>query len=148
MNNESKRTNDSFIRWQERSINELGKVINLLLSICLITIGFIVTKLLEQTFFAYNCYSKCLIIGGCLMLLLTIVLLLIIILNRLTSIRNTAHIARAREKNIIDNNIKKLRKEVKCKDQITWRLFISSIIIFSFGELSAIAGFAIQILKY
>ena len=55
--------NESFIRWQGRNIEELGKAITLLLSLCLATIGFVISKLLDQGFQFQNCTIKSIIIN-------------------------------------------------------------------------------------
>ena len=137
--------NESFIRWQGRSIEELGKAINLLLTLSLATIGFVVAKLLEDFYFL-SCFTKYLIIIGSFVLLITTILLLILIRNRLVSIRKTAQIARKREKGLTDN-LQKMRDVVRSLDKSTWTLFNSSVLCFIIGQTSVVIGFIIEILN-
>ena len=81
MKKSEKENNDSFIRWQGRTIEELGKAINLLLSLCLVTIGFIFSKLIDKDFQFHYCNSKLLVITGSFILLLSTVINLILIYN-------------------------------------------------------------------
>lgn len=146
MKKTEKENNDSFIRWQGRTIEELGKAINLLLSLCLVTIGFIFSKLIDKDFQFHNCNSKLLVIIGSFILLLSIVITLFLIYNRLFSFRLTTKIARLREKNDL-SNINIIREEVKKRDKWTWALFSFCISTFLLGEAIVIFGFIIEILK-
>ncbi len=138
--------NESFIRWQGRTIEELGKAINLLLSLCLATIGFIVSKLLDKDFLFLNCTGKSLVFIGTIILLIAAIILLFLIYNRLHAFRGTTKIARKRETND-RTNINTLRTEVNQRDKCTWTLFSFAIAAFSFGELFVIIGFIIEITK-
>lgn len=135
---------ESFIRWQGRTIEELGKAINLLLGLCLATIGFVVSKLLDKDFHFINCNSRLIVFVGSIILLITVILLLFLIYNRLHAFKGTTQIARKRETNDRDN-INSLRTQVNQKDKLTWTLFNLSIVAFSLGELLVILGFIIEI---
>ena len=139
-------TKGSFIRWQGRTIEELGKTINLILSLCLATVGFVVAKLLDKKFEFHFCLSKTFIIVGTLFILASIILTLTLIYNRLIAFRTTTQIARKREKNN-RAGIEDLRTEVKQKDKCTWKLFRLSIISFLLGELFIIIGFIIELVN-
>ena len=141
---EQNNKNESFIRWQGRTIEELGKAVNILLSLCIATIGFIVSKLLEKDFIFFNCMAKLFVIIGSVSLLIATVILLILMYNRLHAFRGTAQIARKREKNKREG-IDSLREKVRKKDECTWTLFNLSISTFSLGELFVIIGFIIEI---
>lgn len=138
--------NESFIRWQGRTIEELGKAINLLLSLCLATIGFIVSKLLDKDFCFLNCTAKLLVSIGSIILLIATITLLVLIYNRLHAFKGTTQIARKREIND-RSDIIALREKVNKRDKCTWTLFKLSIFTFSLGELFVIAGFIIEIVK-
>ncbi|GGH18134.1 hypothetical protein FAZ19_11910 [Sphingobacterium alkalisoli] len=142
--NDMTNKNQSFIRWQGRAIEELGKTVNLLLALCLATIGFVVSKFLEKDFSFNSCIGKVFILIGSLALLFDTIILLLVMLNRLNSFKSTAQIARQRE---TENrtNIKSLRNEVTQKDKCTWILFKYSIVIFVLGELFIILGLFIEI---
>ena len=86
--------NESFTRWQGYTIQELGKATNLLLSLCLATIGFVLSMLLNENFKFNNCCCKTLLILGTIILLLCTLTLLALMYNRLFSFRNTTQIAR------------------------------------------------------
>ena len=135
---------DSFIRWQGRSTEELGKAINLLLSLCLATIGFAVSKLLDKEFQFQNCTIKSILIFGVSIILISTIILLRLIYNRLFAFRLTAQIARKRETNQ-SSDINSSRQEVQKKDKLTWTLFKLSIVSFVVGELFIIIGFIIEI---
>ncbi|MBS1589020.1 MAG: hypothetical protein JST52_05350 [Bacteroidetes bacterium] len=141
----SQNNNESFIRWQGRSIEELGKAINLLLTLTLATLGFTVAKLLGDFIFL-SCSAKTLVVLGNLVLLATAFLILLTIRNRINSIRKTAQIARKREKNLT-KNIEALRQIVRSLDKTTWTLFSCSVILFLIGQGLTVIGFVIEILN-
>lgn len=138
--------NGSFIRWQSRSIEELGKAVNLLLTLCLATIGFVLAKLLDKDFKFQNCSSNTIVIIGVFILLISTILLLVLMYNRLQAFKKTTEIARKREKNE-RNDIDTLRLEVKKKDKCTWMLFHYSINTFIVGEAIIIIGFITEVAK-
>lgn len=142
---EKNSNNNSFVRWQGRSLEELGKTINLLLTISLATIGFVLNIILNKDFYFQNCYSKMAITLGTFVVLTSIILLLVISKNRLLSFKLTTSIARKREKKKMDG-IEKLRERVSKKDENIWSLFNTSVWFFGIGEGSLIIGFLIQIL--
>lgn len=134
---------ESFIRWQGRTSEELGKAINLLLSLCLATIGFIISKLLDKDFQFLNCTAKLLVSIGSIILLIAVIILLLLIYNRLHAFKGTTQIARRRETDD-RSGIIVLREKVNQRDKCTWTLFNISIITFSSGELFVIVGFIIE----
>lgn len=146
-NSQPNMNNESFIRWQGRSLEELGKAINLLLSLSLATSGFLIVKLLDSDFKCeLNTLQTILLIGGLVLTSITILVLLFLIYNRLLSFRRTTQIARKREKGERDE-IEALRKEVKEIDSHTWKLFKWSIIFFFISLLFTISGFVVFFLN-
>ena len=143
--NSNNKKSGSFIRWQGRSIEELGKAINLLLTLSLAMIGFTIAKLLGEFIFL-SCSAKTLILLGNSILLVTVFLILLLIRNRINSIRKTAQIARKREKNSTDG-IEVLRQTVRSLDKTTWTLFNCSVILFLVGQGLTVIGFVLEILK-
>lgn len=103
----------SFVRWQRRQIEAMGNAINLLLSLCLATMGFVIAKLLDNNFKFQNCMGKSFVILGSAMVLVTTILLLILIYNRLQAFRNTTQRARKREKKEEKEKKKKEMEEKK-----------------------------------
>lgn len=69
--NSNNNKSGSFVRWQGRSIEELGKSINLLLTLSLAMIGFTIAKLLGEFIFL-SCSAKTLILLGNSVLLVTV----------------------------------------------------------------------------
>lgn len=146
-NNNSNSSNASFVRWQGRSLEELGRAINLLLSLSLAISGFVIVKLLDSDFKCeLNTLQTILLLGGLVFTLITIVILLLLIYNRLLSFRKTTQIARKREKGKRDE-IEALRKEVKQIEIRTWKLFKWSIIVFFVSLLFTISGFVVFFLN-
>lgn len=143
--NNSDENKGSFVRWQSRTIEELGKAANLILTLSLATIGFTVVKLLGQFLFL-SCVSKTLIILGSFVLLATALLILILMRNRINSMRITTQIARKREKNDT-SNIENLRKDVRLFDKLTWILFNISVWLFIVGQCLTVIGFLIEVFK-
>jgi hypothetical protein len=138
------RNNDRFVRWQGRQIEEFGKTINLILGICIASIGFTINQLLAKDFkFSSECEKHFIIVGVCL-LMLAVACLIVTSINRLYSIRLTKDITRNLDgdKSIRDN----LRAKTKILDSCTWRFFRWSLITFGLGELIIIIGFGVHIL--
>ena len=50
--------NNSFVRWQQLSISEMGKMISLFLGIAFATIGFVVSQLIGADFIFRNYWDK------------------------------------------------------------------------------------------
>jgi hypothetical protein len=107
---EKEKRNDSFVRWQQRSIDERGKTINLFLGMSLATIGFVITQLTKTEFKFVNCKSKTSIIVGTLLLLLSVLFLIWLTLNRLNDFRESARIADMREDDL-SPELNALRKQ-------------------------------------
>ena len=138
--------NESFVRWQGRSLEQLGIAINLLLSLCLATIGFTISKLLDKDFIFLNHFTRKIILLGSFNILLTILLVLFLIYNRLHSFKKTTQIARKRETNNL-SNIDILREKVKKADKLTWLFFNISLVSFALGEILVFVGFIFQIIN-
>jgi uncharacterized membrane protein len=131
----------SFIRWQGRTIEQMGYAINTLLVSAIATVGFVVNKLLDGKIY---CYSRFFMVWGCFLLLIAIFGLILLIINRLTDFRITTKIARKRE----TNNTKDLdldRETSKKLGKRTWNLFYFAFAAFSLGEILVIIGVIICI---
>jgi hypothetical protein len=138
--------NESFIRWQARSIEQLGNGISLLIGIAIASLGFVISQVAKEEFHFKTCLAKLLLSVGSGLLLLCIILLLILSYKRILGFKITARIARKREtgkRTGIDTD----RKIAKQIDATTWALFAISIWVFAFGEVMVIVGFICQILE-
>jgi len=136
--------NESFIRWQGRTIDALGNAITLILSLCLATIGFVISKLLDKDFEFQHCSTKTILFVGISIIFISIIIILILIYNRLLAFRLTSRISRKREKEQL-SEIDNLRNVVSKKDSLTWTLFKASILTFFIGEILIIIGFIIEV---
>jgi hypothetical protein len=138
--------NSSFVRWQGRSIQALGKVISLLLTLSLATIGFIISKVLEQHFSFASLSAKRFVVTGGFTLSVAVIFFLFITYNRLLAFKLTTQIARKREKNDL-TNIEQLRASVKKLDRRTWAFLKFAISLFAFGEALVTVGFIIEVIN-
>jgi len=136
--------NESFIRWQGRTINQMGFAINVLLILSTGALGFIISILLHL--------DKCrtpiefvILLHGALFFAFSILLGCICSINRLSSFRLTAQIARSREKKINLDTIQYRRNKVNIKDQYTWRLFKWQYWLFFLGAIISSIGIAVKL---
>jgi hypothetical protein len=133
---------DRFVRWNQLTISERGKAINLFLTLSLATIGFVVTLLLKDNFEFKKCFAKLSILTGTSLLLIDVVILLSLILNRLKGFSNTAKKIRAE-----DEQEKELLTETNtATDKRTLLLFKISTWVFGIGEILVVVGFLAHIL--
>ena len=125
--------NASFIRWQGRTIEQLGFVNNLLIGLAtglLIFEG----KLSFDKKEILTCVDKWLIVLSVLSIFISLSIGCYVAWNRLRSFRHTTQIARQREtgKRI---NIDELRALVRKLDNRTWPLLTTQTILFAIGAL-------------
>ena len=133
-------SNESFIRWQERTISQMGYAINTILVLETATLGFISDKLVNNKF--CSC-SKNMVVSGATILVISISILLSTILVRLKDFRLTAHIARSREKGE-KTNLGKYRAQSKMLGRRTWILFCLSTVLFIISELLIVLAITIE----
>ena len=139
-----KNTNERFVRWQQITLKELGKVISLFLGIEFATIGFVVTQLTSLNLTCKNYWSVFLMMLGTVLLLINIIMFLYLTLNRLTDFRKTTQKIKA-EKDKNFSLINELDIETKKLGEITWSLFESSLLVFGISEGLIILGFVLKI---
>src|SRR6266436_12053 len=87
----------SFVRWQAITIAQLGFTSNLMLTLAVATLGFSLT-LVKDDDITTCCWPKYLLVLSILGLLISLAFGIWCALNRLASFRETAQIARGREK--------------------------------------------------
>ena len=140
----NEKKNDSFIRWQQLSIVERGKTINLFLGMSLATIGFVITQLTKIDFEFANSSSENLILVGSLLLLLSVIFLIWLTLNRLKDFRESTRIASTKMNELnTELDIQRLRN--RKRGTLTFWLFNISFWLFASAESLVAVGFIFQV---
>lgn len=124
---------ERFVRWQGRTIEQMGYSINTLLIITSATIGFTVSYLLKCNIQ----HIKYILYTGTVLLIICIASLLIVTINRLHDFRATARNIKEEDK-IVDTDF---------IGKVTWWLFYLSIILFIIGQSFIMYGFKVAIYK-
>jgi hypothetical protein len=135
---ETKLERESFVRWQEITINQLTYAVGLILSLSTASLGFAISLLTNKDFEPS--------LWGKRFFLLTIATFLIstglgvwCVINRLVDFRVSRKIAKQREKNASDEELSSIRLKSKSYGDRTWTLFWWQIGVFAFAVLSFIA---------
>ncbi len=141
-------TKDRFPRWQQTTIEQMGYFINLIIVLCLGTIGFCVSKLLDFNIIQ-NCSAETLVISGTTFLLVSLSMLIYVQYNRLLDFRITSQLSRRNDKpsHTLLDTPENLRNRTKKLGRLTWRIFDISLIFFALGQLFVVLGFMITILS-
>ena len=130
---DDKRKRQSFVRWQGRSITQLGFVNNLLIGLSAGTLAFL-TQLAFKDQTALVCCDAWLMTVSAVSAFLSLVVGCVLAWNRLCSFRDTAQIARQRETKE-RTNIDELRESTNKRDKYTWQLLKIQAVVFAIGEL-------------
>lgn len=142
---DKKKYSERFSRWQMKTLEERGKVISLLLSLSLATIGFIVNLIIKQEIHFTHCCSKTFIVIGIFLLLLCVVALLLLSINRLKDFRETTEIIKARKNSTPEAGIKKLKDENDKTGKLTLSWFNKTVYLFLLGELLIIGVLIVEL---
>lgn len=134
--------NESFIRWQNITIQQLGSVSNLILVLSTGLLAFQTPLLLQNKL--NHCFSFTLSISSLFILLLSVIIAVFCALNRLKDFRLTAQIARKRETNE-DENLDEMRNQSTSLGACTWVLFNIQIWSFTAGAISCVFSFIVEI---
>lgn len=142
----------SFVRWQSITINQLTYAINLILGLCVASLGFEVTLLLNAKIDIDACSHKIEFLSlvtflsgatlSILALFVSIALGIWAVINRLRDFRATEMAARLREKGRPDSEILPYQGLYKCLGNSTWRLFWFQIGTFGTGIMFAVVSIA------
>jgi len=135
--------NKSFVRWQQKTLNERSNTVNLFLGMSFASVGFVITQPTKPDFYFKNCYDKFFIGIVSLVVLMAICLLVLMVLNRLRGFRITTQVARKAANGQIEN-FKIFRGRSDKIDKRTHSLFNTSLCIFVVGEIFIVVGFIIQ----
>lgn len=141
---------ESFIRWQDITITQLGYAANLCLTFATAALGFSLSLLTDNTFNPSG-YGKVFFDLSLLSLLLSISCGIWCVINRLADFRNTRGIALTREEmesentpdDQINSALAERRAESKNKGKRTWKLLRVQLIAFGVGTGCLSIAFAI-----
>lgn len=134
--------NKSFIRWQGRTIEQLGFVNNLLIGLATGLFAFSVQLAFDTA--TLTTAAKIGMIVSIVLAFGSIVLGCLTAWNRLSSFRTTARVARDRQREG-DNDVEQLRESSSKRDEKTWCLLLWQAITFA---LSALLLAIIAIARY
>jgi hypothetical protein len=139
-----KEKNESYIRWQNIRITQLGFANNIIIGLSVGSLAYFMNFITKTV--SFNFYQKILIWLGCPLLLISCLLGLILIINRLEDFRITSQIARKRE--LGENmDIEILRSQTKEIGKKTWNLFIWQVSTFFSGFVCLIVIIAINFIQ-
>ena len=122
----------SFIRWQGRTIEQLGFVNNLLIFLATGMLAFQVQLAIGEI--SFTILNKCIIVLSMLLIFISLILGCYLAWNRLLAFRITAQVARKRETGKREG-IDDLRDKVKTLDKRTWLLLPAQTVSFGLGAL-------------
>lgn len=141
--NESRVDNiQRFVRWQNITIKQLGFTTNLILTITVGVIGFVVNKIADENF-KITSNGKALFIIGLFSLFLSFIMGIVINLTRLYDFRKTTRIVRKKMKNEKDSELYVLKKATECLGKASWIIFRIQIISFAFALTFILLSFII-----
>lgn len=135
---------NSYIRWQNIRIAQLGFANHLFIVLAVALLGFIL-EFIQQKDLVLSTSQKFLFWLGCLFILSSISLGLLVILIRLQDFKLTAQIARKREKQQKEN-IAIDREKAKQLGKRSWLYFRSQIFTFFISFLNLLI-FVLTVLK-
>jgi uncharacterized membrane protein YbhN (UPF0104 family) len=138
---DKRKNRESSIRWQGRTIEQLGYALNLILGLTVAALGFEVSLILNKDFHRAG-WQKCILSISLLALVLSVAVGLWCVLNRLRDFRTTAETAWKRENDASDIKLQPLRTLTRTLGKRTWVLFQWQLWSFSLGVLLLVVGVA------
>jgi len=144
---DKKRYDERFSRWQMKTLEERGKIMNLLLSLSLGTIAFVLNIIIKQEIHFRHCCSETFISIGVFLLLLCVITLLLLSINRLKDFRETTEIIKARKNDKPEDEIERLKGKNDKTGSLTLYWFNKSIYLFLLGEFLIIIVLTIELLS-
>lgn len=124
--------NDSYVRWQNIRITQLGFANNLIILLAVALLGFGISFLKDIT--TLNSYQKFFFWCGSTLVLTSIGFGIVVIINRLDDFKKTAQISRKRETGN-RTGIENERQETEELGERTWNYFITQVSTFLIGFL-------------
>jgi hypothetical protein len=133
--------NESFVRWQNITITQLGYTINLILALTIAVLGFLVSFMLNKDFVSVLVlWQKYLFLIALLSLGVSFILGILCIVSRLCDFRMTTKIARKRENAVNKEELEHYRIQSRELGQKTWHLFWWQIGTFAIGVICTALG--------
>jgi len=145
----------SFVRWQGKTLTQLGYAVNLILAFATASLGFSLSVIKHESY-TPGIWAKAFMAFSLLMILSSILFGIWCVINRLRSFRHTKNAARTREERdkmkekspssgtALANLQKQLEAERACYtslDKGSWVLFWFEVTTFGLGILFLIASF-------
>jgi len=136
------RSEGSFVRWQAIRITQMGYAVNLILTFAAASLGFVLTLVKDQELRAHP-WGACLLVFGGLSFMISITAGIWCVLNRLEDFRESAQIAREREKfewqgygkPWINDQLRCQRCKNRKRGECSKTLFNWQVVIFGLGVL-------------
>jgi hypothetical protein len=125
----------SFVRWQERTMEQLGYVVNLLMGLGIAGLGYQVNFLLNMEFTLADT-EKIWVAIATLLLSASFLAGIVCTICRLRDCRLTAKISRMNQRAFARNVLRKLRAAAKAAGRCTWGLFWLQCGTFFIGVMS------------
>jgi hypothetical protein len=138
----------SFIRWQGITITQMGYAVNLVLTFATASLGLALT-LFKDPSLKQHCWGRCWVVLAGVSLMVSIAIGVWCVRNRLTDFRESAQIARKRErwdkkgyaKVWIDEQLWHRRKKNGRRGKLSNRLFHWQVGSFGIGALLLVLAF-------
>ncbi len=121
---------EKFTRWQQRTIEQLGFSINLILTLALGTLGYTLA-IYDKANAA--CLRKCTFVVACILLFLAVLFGIVASLTRLYDFRLTAQTNREAD----ETECKRLRRITDRLGRCTWFFFLAEVVTFAIGVSAA-----------
>ena len=141
-----KKSHESFIRWQGRTIEQFGYALNLILGLSTAALGYEISFLLNNEF-DMDCWQIVSSLISLLFLFLSIGLGLFCVVNRLRDFRATTETAYKREDGASKLDLLPLRAITQTLGKRTWLLFWGQTCTFGIGILLLILAVVGSIVK-
>ena len=125
--------NPRFVRWQGRTITQLGFVNNTVLALTTASLGFAASSDVDGV-------PQCLLWLGMVLLGASVVFALRCAWNRLCDFRETARLARGRMRIAEETE---LRRKTRERGDCTWRLLKGQLLTFGIGALFVVVAVAL-----
>lgn len=125
-----------FIRWQSRTIDQLGNVINLILGLSTAIMGYMINAIAKSDLLLF-CWDKFFYILCLFFTFFSIALSIMTNLNRLQDFRITTRIVRKKEKGEREIDLKADRDKSDSLGKRTWCLFYILIVFFCLSIIMA-----------
>lgn len=138
------KNNDSFVRWQNIRIAQLGFANNLLIALAVALVGFTL-EFIQADELILNCIQKILFWIGIVLCVISMALGVFVVINRLEDFKLTAQIARKRE----TENTSGINEDRAVTDKLgkkTWNCFIWQVVTFSIGFLLLLIMILIELI--